>query len=219
MAGELGIPSLQAHANYQGSISSTSVGRGEEARARCEASFAAARRTGSPTDMASAWTAAGFASADPEAALDAFATGDRLARSAGNRWMSAFARTEASALRVLHGDLENGCRGLAETVDVWYRAGEWANQWLTLARCVIALDRLGRLEPAAEILGAIERHVAIEAPPAMSAVREAALVTRDSLESQLGADRCAQLVEFGSSMPVASVVTRARSALLGWNPS
>lgn len=213
-ADETGIASLQAHANYQASIGAGSTGDYDTARNRYEAAFAAARRSGSPTDMASAWTAAGFASSDDAAALDAFATADRLARSAGNRWMSAFARTEASALRVLQGDLATGCRGLAETVDVWYRAGEWANQWLTLTRCVIALDRIGRVEPAAEILGSIEHHAAVAAPPAMSAVRDAALALRESLENQIGADRCAELVDTGSTMPVAAVVQRARTSLL-----
>jgi predicted ATPase/DNA-binding winged helix-turn-helix (wHTH) protein len=215
VADESGNPSQQVHANYQSSIGVSSIGDHELARRRYEAAFAAARRTGSPTDMASAWSAAGFAASDPEQALDAFATADRLARSAGNRWMSAFARTEASALRILQGDLPLGCKGLAETVDVWYRAGEWANQWLTLSRCVVALDRTGRPELATEILGAIERNTSVDAPPAMSAVRELALSTKESLEDQLGADRSAELREAGALLPVASVVNRARAALLG----
>jgi predicted ATPase/DNA-binding winged helix-turn-helix (wHTH) protein len=215
VADESGIASQQAHAGYQSSVSASSVGDLETARERYEASFAAAKRTGSPTDMASAWTAAGFAATDDAQALDAFATADRLARSAGNRWMSAFARTEASALLVLQGDLRRGCAGLGETVDVWYRAGEWANQWLTLSRCVIALDRTGRPELATEILGAIERHIPLDAPPAMSAVRAIALATRESLEVQLGAERCAELRESGSLQPVETAVSRARAALLG----
>ena len=42
--------------------------------------------------------------------------------------------------------------GLAETVDAWYRADEWAQQWLTLSRCVIALERIKQHELAAEVL-------------------------------------------------------------------
>ena len=45
---------------------------------------------------------------------------------------------------------------LAEQVDVWYRTGEWAQQWHTLTRCVIALDRIGQPAVAAEVLGSIE---------------------------------------------------------------
>ena len=98
---------------------------------------------------------------------------------------------------------------------MWYRAGEWANQWLTLSRCVIALDRAGRPELATETLGAIERHIPLDAPPAMGAVRDIAIATRESLEDQLGAERCAELRESGSLQPVATVVSRARAALLG----
>ncbi len=49
-----------------------------------------------------------------DAALDAFVTADRIARTAGNRWMSAFAHTEASGLLVARGDVDEGCAGLAE---------------------------------------------------------------------------------------------------------
>ena len=67
-----------------------------------------------------------------------------IARSAGNRWMSAFARTEASGLLVARGDVDEGCAGLAEMVALWYRAGDWSQQWHTLSRCVIALHRIGQ---------------------------------------------------------------------------
>ena len=39
--------------------------------------------------------------------------------------------------------------------------------------------------------------------------------TRESLEDQLGSERCAELRESGSLQPVATVVSRARAALLG----
>jgi hypothetical protein len=181
-----------------------------------EAAFDAARRSGSPTDLAGAWIALGFATRhDDDAALDAFASADRLARSAGNRWMSAFARTEASSLRVSLGDLERGCAGLAETVDIWYRAGEWAQQWLTLSRCVIALDGLGHHELAAELFGAIERHTTVDAPPVMPTVRDLALQTRASLEQRLGEHRAAELRADGALLTDAALVHRTRSALLG----
>ena len=107
-----------------------------------------AQTTGSPTDLASASVAEGFASHDDDhAALEAFATADRLAGAAGNRWMSAFARTEASGLLVHHGDV---AAGLPRPRRRWstsgHRAGEWSQQWHTLSRCVIALDRIGQDE-------------------------------------------------------------------------
>ena len=94
--------------------------------------------------------------------------------------MSGFARTEIGALRVSHGDLESGCEELAEQVDIWYHAGEWAQQWHTLMRCVITLDRIRQPAVAAEVLGSIEAHSAVGAPPLMVTLRDLVLerVTR-----------------------------------------
>jgi hypothetical protein len=216
VANDSGNASRQAHAYYLSSIAASSVGDYELARERHDAVFAAARRSGSPTDLASAWMARGFATQqDDEAALDAFSSADRLASSAGNRWMSAFACTEASILRVVRGDLVRGCAGLADTVDIWLRAGEWAQQWLTLARCVIALDRIGRPDLAAEVFGAVERHTRVDATPVMPTVRDLALATRESIGAQLGAERTDELLLNGAHQVVATLVHRTRSALLG----
>ena len=205
----------RAHASYMSSVSAASVGDVDLARIRYEAAFDIARDTANPTDLASAWTARGFASRDDDAAaLDAFASADRLARSAGNRWLSAFACTEASSLRVCMGDLARGCAGLADVVDAWYRAGEWAQQWLTLSRCVIALDRLERYELAAEVLGAIEQHTTVAAPPGMPSVLETAENTRESLLQRLGDERAAELAAQGIRLPLVELVHRTRSALL-----
>jgi predicted ATPase/DNA-binding winged helix-turn-helix (wHTH) protein len=205
-----------AHAYYMASIAASSTGNYDEALRMIARSREAAKRTGSPTDLASAWVAEGFAThADADAALDAFATGDRLARSAGNRWMSAFARTEASGLLVHQGRLDDGCAGLAEVVDTWYRAGEWAQQWHTLSRCVVALDRIGQHELAAQVLGAIDAHTTMGGPPVMTTLRDLAFETRDALGARLGAARCDDLRTAGAALPVATLVDRTRQALLG----
>ena len=129
--------------------------------------------------------------------------------------MSGFARTEIGALRVSHGDLESGCEELAEQVDIWYRAGEWAQQWHTLMRCVIALDRIRQPAVAAEVLGSIEAHSAVGAPPLMVTLRDLVLDTRDSLLSHLGADQVEACRAAGALMPVATTVERTRRALRG----
>jgi len=208
--------SRRAHAYYMASIASSSLGRYDEAARLIERSRDAGSRSGSPTDVASSFVAEGFATQDDDdASLDAFASADRLARSAGNRWMSAFARTEASGLMVAKGLLEDGCRGLAEMVDVWYRAGEWAQQWHTLTRCVVALDRIGQHEVAAQALGAIEAHTTMGGPPVMTTLRDLAFDTRDSLSDRLGQERMDEQRALGATMPVAAIVDRTRSALLG----
>ena len=205
-----------AHAYYMASVASSSLGRYDEARRLIDRSRQAGSRTGSPTDLASSSVAEGFATHDDDdAALEAFATADRLARSAGNRWMSAFARTEASGLLVLQGHLTQGCEGLAEMVDTWYRAGEWAQQWHTLSRCVIALDRIGEQEIAALVLGAIEAHTTMGGPPVMTTLRDLAFETRDSLSDRLGPEQMREHREMGASLPVVTIVDRTRNALLG----
>jgi predicted ATPase/DNA-binding winged helix-turn-helix (wHTH) protein len=205
-----------AHAYYMASIANSSIGRYDEAARLIALSREAGRRTGSPTDLASASVALGFATHDDDsAALEAFAAADRLARSAGNRWMSAFARTEASGLLVHHGRLADGCAGLAEMVETWHRAGEWAQQWHTLSRCVIALDRIGQHEVAAQVLGAIEAHARLGAPPVMTTLRDLAFETRDSLTEQLGAEQMEHHLVTGAAMSVVATVDRTRNALLG----
>lgn len=206
--------SRRAHAFYFSSIAMSSLGEYDEGRRLSELARRAAQRTGGVTDLAEAWVSEGFAIAgDDDAALSALAHADRLARSVGNRWMSAFARTEASGLRVSRGELERGCADLAELVDIWYRAGEWAQQWHTLMRCVIALDRIGRPAVAAEVLGAIEARSALGAPPFKWELRRHLMETRDSLDAQLGSSVAAELGAAGAEQPVVTIVELTRQAL------
>ncbi|MFN0088700.1 MAG: ATP-binding protein [Acidimicrobiales bacterium] len=211
-----GIASRVAHACYMYSVASSSTGALEEGRRLAARARAAGAQTGSPTDLASALVADAYA-ADPdhERALEAFAAADRLARLAGNRWMSAFARTEASGILLRRGQLTEACAELAELVDLWHRAGEWSQQWHTLTRCMMALDRLGQAGLAAEVVGAIDAHAAMGAPPSMGSLRTFAFEIRDSLSSQLGADRMEQRCAAGASRPLVETVDRVRSALLG----
>jgi predicted ATPase/DNA-binding winged helix-turn-helix (wHTH) protein len=216
LAEAAGSGSRLAHACYMRSVAASSIGDYEEATRLVLRAREAGRRTGSPTDLASASVAEAFAAHDDDLhALQAFAAADELAQSAGNRWMTAFARTEASALLVHRGDLAAGCAGLAEMVDTWYRAGEWSQQWHTLSRCVIALDRIGQPELAAQLVGAIEAHATMGTPPVMVTLRDLVLRTRSDLVVKLGTDHVAELHATGAALPVAEVVHRARQALLG----
>jgi len=211
-----GNPSRQVHAYYMGAVALSTVSHYERALEYVARARTVGETTGSLTDLASSAVAEGFATrGDDEAALAAFEKADRLARAAGNRWMSAFARTEASGLLVHRGDVELGCAGLADMVDVWYRAGEWSQQWHTLSRCVIALDRIGHPELAAEVVGAIEAHAQLGVAPMSTILRNVAFEVRDSLSSRLGTARAEELRAAGAARPVVSVVHRTRNALLG----
>lgn len=216
LADASGNDSRRAHAFYMASVAASSCGDYDEGHRLSQLARRAAELTGGVTDLACSWVAEGFSiHGDDARALSTFSHGDRLARSVGNRWMSAFARTEIGALQISHGELESGCQVLAEQVDIWYRAGDWAQQWHTLMRCVIALDRIGQPAVAAEVLGSIEAHSAVGAPPLMVTLRDLVLDTRDSLQSQLGADQVEACRGAGALLPVAITVERTRRALRG----
>lgn len=211
-----GDHSRMAHAAYMASVAFSSVSRYDEAEHFIALARSAGQHTQSPTDLASASVAQGFATHhDDHRALQCFAEADRLARSCGNRWMSAFARTESSGLMVHLGHVDEGCVGLAEMVDTWYRAGDWSQQWHTLARCVIALDRIAQPELAAEVVGAIEAHTSMGGPPVMSTLGALAFETRDALAAKFGPARTEELHASGAAQPMATVVSRTRDALLG----
>ena len=111
-----------------------------------------------------------------------------------------------------------GCRALALLVDTWSRAGEWAQQWHTLSRCVVALARLGETTLCAEVIGAIEAHAAIDCPPVTVTLHDSVFHTRAEIEAELGADRSAEARATGATQPIATTVERTCVALLGSAP-
>jgi predicted ATPase/DNA-binding winged helix-turn-helix (wHTH) protein len=215
LAEESGDRSRLVHACYMLSVGCSSAGAYEEADGLVARAGELAQQTASPTDLASAAVARGFASRTEDAALEAFTESGRIARSAGNRWMHAFAYTEASGLLVSRGDLEVGCPALADMVGVWYQAGDWSQQWLTLSRCVIALDRIDEPDLAIELLGAIEAHGALGVAPMTSALRDVVFATRNQLVDSVGVERSEELLAAGAICPVEDIVLRTRRALVG----
>ncbi len=215
LAEESGNRSRLVHACYMGAVGHSSNGAHDEADLLVARATAVARETGSPTDLASAEVARGFACRAEEEALVAFTTSARIARSAGNRWMHAFAFTEASGLLVSRGELEIGCAGLAEMVGVWHRAGDWSQQWHTLSRCVIALDKIGRAELALELLGAIEKHATLGVAPMSSILHDLVFAIRNELVDSAGAGHAAELLAAGAGCPVENIVLRTRRTLIG----
>jgi predicted ATPase/DNA-binding winged helix-turn-helix (wHTH) protein len=209
-----GVDSRVVHARYMGAVALSSAGRYDEAHELVAAAREGAERTGSPTDLASVEVATGFSSRTDAAALDAFVRADRIASAAGNRWMSAFARTEASGLLVARGEVAPGCAGLAEMVALWSRAGDWSQQWHTLSRCVIALHAIDDPQLAMELVGAIEAHATLGVAPMTSILHDVVFATREELIGLLGEDRAAELRALGAATPIEELVLRARRGLL-----
>ena len=198
-----------------GAVGHSSNGAYEEAEALVARANDVAKQTASPTDLASVEVARGFASRTEDEALEAFTASGRIAGAVGNRWMHGFAVTEASGLLVSRGELEAGCAGLADMVGVWDRAGDWSQQWHTLSRCAIALDRIGQAELAIELLGAIERHAMLGVAPMSSILHDLVFATRDRLVDSLGTERAGELLAAGATCPVEDIVLRTRRALIG----
>ena len=215
LAEESGNLSRLVHACYMGAVGYSSDGAYDEADSLVERAHQLARQTASPTDLASVEVARGFASRTEDEALEAFTAGGRMARSAGNRWMHGFAFTEASGLLVSRGELDSGCAGLADMVGVWHRAGDWSQQWHTLSRCVIALDRIGQAELAVELLGSIETHATVGVAPMSGTLHDLVFATRSQLLDSMGAERTGELLAVGAASPVEDIVLRTRRALIG----
>ncbi len=212
-----GDTSRLVHACFMGSVALSSEGEYDAAHVLVARARAEAQKTMSPTDLASAGVAEAFASRDDSDALDAFVRADEIARTAGNRWMSAFARTEASGLLIARGQIDQGCAGLAEMIALWYRAGEWSQQWHTLSRCVIALDRIGKLELATEVLSSIDKHASLGVAPMSAILQDVVFATRERIAHELGEVRAEELRLIGATCPIEEIVLRTRRALLGQN--
>ncbi len=216
LAEESGNESRLVHACYMSSIASSSLGDFDAASRLAERARHYGRRTGSPTDMASAFVAIGFSSCnDPGAAMAAFTEADRIAGRAGNRWLRSFARTEICGLMVEQNDVDRARTALADVVDVWFRAGEWSQQWLTLTRCVVALFAMGEHELAARVIGAIEARAVLGALPVTVNLRDQALEIAGTLAAQFGTERYELLLKAGAEAPVSEVVYSVRAALRG----
>jgi hypothetical protein len=100
-------------------------------------------------------------------------------------------------------------------VGVWSRAGDWSQQWHTLSRCVIALDRIGQAELAIELIGAIERHAMLGVAPMSGTLQDLVFAIRNQLVESTGSEQADELLTAGAHSPIEDIVLRTRRALLG----
>jgi predicted ATPase/DNA-binding SARP family transcriptional activator len=147
------------HALYMRSVALTSIGDAEVGAELARRSLTVARRTESPTALSQAAYAAGLATAVRSRATDEavrlLEEAAALAASAGNRWMEAFAMTEAMWLRGRSGDTATALAGFRRVVETWFQRGDWANQWLSLRLLAGILASVGRDGDAALLFGAV----------------------------------------------------------------
>ena len=217
-----GNPGRVAHALYMRSVGYTSLGDHDRAAGVAGEALVAARASGSPTALAQAAYAAGLASeqTDTERALALLGQSEAAADEVGNRWIRAFALTEILWLRARQGQAIEALAGYLDVIDVWYRGGDWANQWLSLRHVFGLFATLG-LDRAAVVL-----HGALHAAGATNAMpfepHDVALLDRTvtDLRTRLGADdfeaAFAEGRELGDRDVVDFTLAEIRGLVSGW---
>lgn len=194
---------------YMLSVASTSTGDSIRGAMLAGEAWEAAKRVRSPTASAQANYARGLAleSVDPDEAFEHLELASNLAAGAGNRWVQAFALTEVHWLRARRDDPLTALRGYADVVDLWYRGGDWANQWLSLRRVLAILISLQVFEPAAVLHGALNAVGASHAMPFEPTDAKAIAHDVDRLQSELDPARLASAERRGASMTDHEIVT------------
>lgn len=208
-----GIAGRQAHARYMCSVALTSVGDTDGGAELAARAHEAAQRAGSPTARSQADYAAALACGDVDASLGLLEASAGAAAAAGNRWMRAFAMTEAMWLRARRGETAPALRGYREVVEAWYRGGDWANQWLSIRQLAGTLALAGCDEPAAILFGAVDAAGASAALPlSPTAGDELADIAR-SLDDRIGADEAGRARRRGAGLRDDMAVRTALEAI------
>jgi ATP/maltotriose-dependent transcriptional regulator MalT len=215
VAEETGSPAALTHALYMTSVAATSTADSARGAILAERATAAAERCGSPTAHAQAAYANGLA----RRATDSVKAEENLARAAdfgndgGNRWIRAFALTEVAWLSAQQGRVAEGLRGFAEVIDLWYRGGDWANQWLSMRHVLGILTDLGAHQAAAVLHGALVAAGAATALPFEPGDAERLAAEANRARSVLGAADFAIAVRRGAAMSDADTVAYVRAEI------
>jgi predicted ATPase/DNA-binding SARP family transcriptional activator len=207
-----------AHALYMRSVAYTSVGDAQRGAELATEGLAVARRSGSPTAMAQASYALGlaFESTDETAAASLLSQAAAVAADAGNRWVQAFALTEVLWLEARRGAPLAALTGFADVIDLWFRGGDWANQWLSLRHVFGILCQVGDDRSAATLHGALTAVGAVYALPFVASDAEQITKSVGTLRDNLGSAEFAAAVRRGAAMGDAEIIDfiRGRIAVL-----
>ena len=215
-----GSPARLAHALYMRSVAFTMMGDSVRGAQFAANSGVAAIESGSPSAHAQALYAKGLArkSTNPHEAADELQRAADIARDAGNRWIQAFALTEVLWLEARHGRPREALARYIDVIDLWFRGGDWANQWLSLRHVFGILVQLRADLGAATLHGALTAAGSAYALPfdAADAQRINALV--DDVRERLGAAAFASAVRRGSSLSDGEIVEFVRAQIRALAP-
>jgi predicted ATPase/DNA-binding SARP family transcriptional activator len=215
-----GSPARLAHALYMRSVAFTTMGDSVRGAQFAANSGVAAADSGSPTAHAQALYAMALArkSTSPQEAADELQRAADIARDAGNRWIQAFALTEVLWLEARQGRPREALARYIDVIDLWFRGGDWANQWLSLRHVFGILVQLRADLGAATLHGALTAAGSAYALPfdAADAQRINALV--DDVRDRLGAAAFASAVRRGSSLSDGEIVEFVRAQIRALAP-
>jgi predicted ATPase/DNA-binding SARP family transcriptional activator len=211
----MGSPARLAHALYMRSVAFTSVGDSDRGDQFADESRVAATASGSPTAQAQALYAHGLALklTNPTAATTQLQRAADIARDAGNRWIQAFALTEVLWLEARQGRPREALARYVDVIDLWYRGGDWANQWLSLRHVFGILVQLRADLGAATLHGALSAAGSAYALPfeATDAQRISALV--DDVRDRLGVVAFASAVRRGTTLSDGEIIDFVRAQI------
>jgi predicted ATPase/DNA-binding SARP family transcriptional activator len=215
-----GSPARLAHALYMGSVAFTTVGdnvRGARFAADCSA---AAADSESPTAQAQALYAQGLArkSTSPLEATAELRQAADIASDSGNRWIQAFALTEVLWLEARQGRPREALARYIDVIDLWYRGGDWANQWLSLRHVFGILVQIRADLAAATLHGALAAAGSAYALPFDATDSQWINALADDLRDRLGAAAFASAVRRGSSLSDGEIIEFVRAQIRALAP-
>ena len=215
VAEESDSPAALTHALYMTSVAATSTADPARGATLADRATAAAERCGSPTARAQAAYADGLArrATDSEEAERILRRAADLGEDGGNRWIRAFALTEVHWLAAQHGRVADSLRGFAEVIDLWYRGGDWANQWLSLRHVLGILADLGAHRAAAVLHGALVAAGAAAALPFEPGDAEQLAAEANRARDVLGAAEFAIAERRGAALTDADTVAYVRAEI------
>jgi predicted ATPase/DNA-binding SARP family transcriptional activator len=204
-----------AHACYMRSVAYTVLGDSQNGSRLAEMSHQAAVESGSPTALAQALYAAGVAltATDPEEAKAMLQDAVDVASNAGNRWIQAFALTEVLELEAGQGQPRQALKRYADVIDLWYRGGDWANQWLSLRHVFGIFVQLRADLSAATLHGALAAAGAAYALPFRVTDAERISSLADDLRSRLGEAAFASAVRRGARLSDGDIIEFVRGQI------
>jgi hypothetical protein len=169
----------------------------------------------SPTALAQALYAQGLAlkSTSPMEAAILLQRAADIARDAGNRWIQAFALTEVLWLEGRQGRPREALARFIDVIDLWYRGGDWANQWLSLRHVFGILVQLRADLAAATLHGALTAAGSAYALPFEAADARRITDLANSLRDRLGPAAFAAAVRRGTTLSDGETVDFVRAQI------